>query len=100
MKLFLDDSREFPKNGYECVRDTQTAKLLLSIMEFEFVTFDYSLGEADDTGLDVLVWMKENNIVVPHINIHSSHVVGRRMMREFCEKNFPNSKITTNMLMK
>lgn len=100
MKLFLDDSRDFPKGGYECVRDTQTAKLLLSIMEFEFVTFDYSLAEDDDTGLDVLVWMKENDVFVPHINIHSSHVVGRQMMREFCEKNFPDSKITTNMLMK
>lgn len=53
MKLFLDDTREFPKWGYECCRDSKTAIILLSIMEFEFITLDYSLG-GNDTGMEVL----------------------------------------------
>lgn len=100
MKLFLDDTREFPKSGYECVRDAASAKLLLSIMEFEFITLDYSLVKGEENGLDVLMWMKENDIFVPHINIHSNHIFGRQKMKEFCEQNFPNSEITMNMLPK
>ncbi len=99
MRLFLDDTREFPKVGYECCRDSKTAILLLSIIDFEFITLDYSLG-GGDTGLDVLVWMKENSKYVPHINIHSNHIIGRERMREYCEKHFKNSKITMNMLLK
>lgn len=98
-KLFLDDSRKFPSAGYECCRSSKVAILLLSIMDFEFITLDYSLGNGD-TGMNVLLWMKENNVFVPHINIHSNHIFGRRRMQEFCEENFPDSRITMNMLPK
>lgn len=99
MRLFLDDTREFPKWGYECCRDSKTAIILLSIMEFEFITLDYSLG-GSDTGMEVLVWMSENNKYVPRINIHSNLIFGREKMREFCKKNFPNSTVTMNTLQK
>ena len=97
MKLFLDDTCEFPKTGYECVRD---AKTLLSVLEFDFITLDYSLGKCEENGLDVLVWMKENKIHVPHINIHSNHIFGRQAMKEFCQEYFPNTITTMNMLPK
>ncbi len=96
MKLFLDDTREFPKSGYECVRNAESAKTLLSIMPFDFVSLDYSLGKGEETGLDVLIWMKENNICVPHINIHSDHSIGREQMRTYCQEHFPESKVTMN----
>ena len=38
MKLFVDDTRDFPYEGYECCRDVKTATLLLSIMEFDFIS--------------------------------------------------------------
>ena len=99
MRLFLDDTREFPQSGYECCRDSKTAIILLSIMDFEFITLDYSLG-GNDTGMEVLIWMSENKKHIPHINIHSNHILGRERMKEFCEKNFPDSKLTMNMLPK
>ena len=99
MKLFLDDSREFPSAGYECCRDSKTAILLMSIMKFDFISLDYSLG-GDDTGMEVLVWMKQNNVFVPHINIHSNNIFGMEKMKKFCEENFPNSKLTMNTLPK
>ena len=71
----------------------------MSIIDFDFITLDYSLGNGD-TGMNVLIWMKENNVFVPHINIHSNHIFGRKRMQEFCLENFPNSHITTNMLPK
>lgn len=100
VKLFVDDSRNFPQVGYECCRDAETAKRLLSFMRFELVSLDYSLGTNCETGLDILIWMKDNNISVPSINIHSNHVVGREKMRSFAEENFPDSEITANILPK
>ena len=35
MRLFVDDTREFP-NGYQCCRDANTAILMLSAMKFEY----------------------------------------------------------------
>ena len=67
----------------------------MEIMSFEFISPDYDLG-TDEDGLDVLIWMKENNIFVPHINIHSDHSIGRWKMRDFCEENFPDSMVTMN----
>lgn len=99
MKLFVDDTREFPSAGYECTRNSRMAILLLSIMKFEFITLDYNLG-GGDTGMEILVWMKENDVFVDHINIHSNHIFGREKMKKFCEENFPTSKLTMNTLPK
>ena len=99
MRLFVDDTREFPKTGYNCCRDADTAILLLSIMRFEHISLDYSLGRGK-TGLDILVWMKEHNVYVPEINIHSDHSIGREKMREFCRENFPNTEVKMRMISK
>ncbi len=101
MKLFLDDTRDFPK-GYDCCcRDYESATILLSSMKFDHISLDYSLGaDGGGSGLDVLKFMKENNIFVPSVNIHSNHIIGKERMREYCEKNFPDSIVTMNMLPK
>lgn len=97
MKLFLDDSRDFPEAGFECCRDAKNAMLLLSVMKFDFISLDYSLEE-ELTGLDVLVFMKERGIKVPRINIHSNNIEGMKTMRRYCEENFPESIVTMNTL--
>lgn len=99
MRLFVDDTRVFPKSGYQCCRDLKTAISFLSFMKFEFITLDYSLS-GGETGLDILIWMKENGIEVPAINIHSNNVEGRIIMQRYCEENFPETKLTMNMLPK
>lgn len=100
MRLFVDDTRAFPKWGYECARDYQTAVLFLSIMDFEYITLDYNLGSDRESGLDILIWMKEHNKFVPKINIHSNHVIGKEKMRAYCEEHFPDSELTMHMLPK
>ena len=99
MYLFVDDTREFPKSGFQCCRDYETAVLLLKALHFDSISLDYTLGSGKN-GLDILIWMKENNISVAHINIHSNHIIGKEKMREYCELNFPDSEITTVMLAK
>jgi len=93
MKLFVDDNRDFPKSGFECCRDAETAILLLSIMDFDFLDLDYHLGDGG-TGLDILTWMDEHKISIPRINIHSSHEIGKEKMKEFCKEKFPDTVVT------
>ena len=99
LKLFVDDTRDFPKAGYQCCRDSKTAIMFLGLMKFSFITLDYTLSGGDN-GMQILYWMKENGVTVPAINIHSNNVEGRRIMQKFCEENFPTSKLTMNMLPK
>ncbi|MGN1127224.1 MAG: cyclic-phosphate processing receiver domain-containing protein [Ruminococcus sp.] len=93
MKLFVDDKRDAPSNEYQVVRNFQFATTLLSVMNFEFIDLDYSLEE-DKTGLDILKWMYENNISVPHINIHSSNIEGRKEMLIYAKNHFPDTTVT------
>jgi len=98
MKLFLDDTREFPTGFDFYCRDTETAKLFLRTAEITFVSFDYNLSATcDESGLDLLVWMAENadKIHLPNgFNIHSDNVFGREDMLEFAKKHFPDAKVT------
>ncbi len=98
MRLFVDDTRPYPEFGYECVNNARAAIALLEMLKFDYITLDYDLGEGCDTGLSILYWMKDHDIFVPEINIHSNHLFGVPRMVEFARENFPNSKITTNKL--
>lgn len=99
-RLFLDDSRDYPTIGYECCAEVWVAQSHMLIMDFEYISLDYSLGRGKETGLDLLIWMKEQGIFVPEINIHSNHSIGREKMYQFCKENFPDSVVTMHMLMK
>ncbi len=94
MKLYVDDLRPEPDDGDFIVsRDYADAIWQLSIHDFEYVSLDYHLGYGE-SGLDILVWMRNNRRVPPKINIHSSHPWGRRQMKEFCETYFPDVELT------
>lgn len=93
-KLFVDDRRQKPEVGYDVqCKDVATAKLMLSVMQFDGISLDYDLGDGG-TGLEILEFMKENGISFPVINIHSDHVIGRELMSEFCGKHFPETEVT------
>ena len=93
VRLYLDDSRPFPA-GYEGCRSIETAQQLLLINRCELISLDYNLGFKRPTGLDLLRWMKENNVFVPRINIHSTHPLGRILMWRYAKENFPDSEVT------
>lgn len=97
LKLFVDDKRDFPK-GFECVRSYEDCLQYYSLFgDFEFVDLDYSLG-SEKTGLDILIWMKENGKKPTHINIHSNHIEGMKLMKKYAEENFKGTSITMNTL--
>ena len=99
LKLFVDDTRPQPR-GFECVTSYADAIWYYELFgEFEFVSLDYHLGE-EHTGLDILIWMKEHGKRPAHINIHSNHIEGMKLMRKYAEENFPGVNITMNTLYK
>ena len=99
MKIILDDRRYVPSNSpYNVVRNYEDCVDMLRLFrKISFVSLDYDLGEAK-SGYDVLVYMKENDIEVKHINIHSDHSVGVPKMKEYVWKNFSNVSLTNNPL--
>lgn len=103
MKIFLDDTREFPDKmyGYNCVRDFNTCITLIDVFQndLEYISLDYDLND-EYTGLDVLKYIKDNGIMPKGINIHSTHSIGRKKMCEFAKENFKDCEITMKWLKK
>lgn len=95
MKMYVDDIRPFPKEGFVCCRSYRDATFRLTTGDFEYISLDYDLGQ-EENGLDILIWMKNNGKYIPHINIHSTHPIGIYRMLNFCRENFPASEVTTN----
>ncbi len=101
MKIFLDDTREFPDkiHGCNCVRDYKTCITLIDAFrnDLDFMSLDYDPSD-EFTGLDVLKYIKENAIMPKRINIHSTHSIGRKKMYEFAKNNFVDCEITMRSL--
>ena len=98
MRIILDDQRPFPDGPYNCVRTyEECVEMIRLFRKISFISLDYDLG-VGKTGYDVLVYMKDNDIKVKHINIHSDHSVGVPKMREYTWKHFPDASLIFNPL--
>ena len=99
MNIILDDSRKFPdEQRYNCVRTyEECVELIRLFRHISFISLDFDLGPGK-SGLDVLVYMKENGYTAKHINIHSSHIEGRPQMMAYVERHFPDAILTQNAL--
>lgn len=91
MKIFVDDKRTYgiaQKYRYNCVRTYQQCITLLSVFKnIDVINLDYDLG-VKETGLDILIYMKQNNIKVRKICIHSTYLEGVKTMEKFIKHNF------------
>lgn len=99
MKIILDDRRYLPSNcPYNVVRNYEDCVDMIRLFrKISFISLDYDLEE-EKNGYDVLVYMKENDIEVKHINIHSDHAVGAPKMREYVWEHFPGVSLISNPL--
>lgn len=100
MKLWLDDVRSPPDESWEWVRTNEQAKDWLYNERVVECSLDHDLGlhDVDDpndwdalmdagektknseTGLDLVNWMIENNLVPPIVRIHSWNPDGVKSM--------------------
>ena len=81
MKLWLDDVRESPNKGWQCVKTGEEAIELLKQGTVDSISFDHDLGDGI-SGYDVAKWIEEmaahggmERIVW---RIHSANPVGQK----------------------
>lgn len=99
-KIFLDDIRPAPIDvNYNVVRTYRECIIMLDIFgkDIERIDLDYDLGTQNETGLDVLVYMKEHNMNPKYINIHSDHPKGAREMLKYAEQSFRYSVVSNKV---
>lgn len=99
MIIYLDDWRTPPKiENLKSATNFEDFVFLLDTYSgcIDIVDLDYDLGyDSMRNGLDVLKYMNKYDIKCEHINIHSTHPVGRERMLQYAQENFPDSVVTT-----
>ena len=98
MKIYLDDRRT-PPRGEGYVAADNYAEFLALLDKYrdclEEVSLDYDLGyDSLFTGFDALKYMKRHGIQPAHINVHSTHALGRSKMLTYARASFPDALIT------
>ena len=100
-KIFLDDIRPAPTDvNYNVVRTYRECIMMIDIFgnDIERIDLDYDLGTQNETGYDVLVYMKKHNINPVYINVHSDHPSDARKMVKYAEENFRDSTVSNRMV--
>lgn len=98
MILYLDDWR-YPPDGEDVVAATNYIDFIALIDRYreclDTIDLDYDLGyDSMYNGYHVLLYMKKYNISCSHINIHSTHPIGKELMLQYATANFPGSTVT------
>lgn len=81
MKLWLDDVRDAPDEGWKVARTYQEAISLLEGGKVRVMSFDHDLGQSE-TGYDVATWVEkgaaEGWLKRMEWSVHSANTVGKR----------------------
>lgn len=93
-KIWIDDIREPPSDGWWICRSVIAAKTTIRTLEekdyiIEVISIDHDAGDYACLGGDyikVLDWLEENNKSFP-IHIHTMNPVGRQNMEAIIRKN-------------
>ncbi len=86
--LWIDDIRP-PPDGWTGVQTSADAIELLSLIEFEEVSFDHDLG-GDDTTRPVILWLCEHPWAWPAVaTVHSANPVGREWLEGMIRRYKP-----------
>lgn len=91
--IYLDDERT-PKKEFDIiVRNYEDCIEAIKNNKVYLISLDHDLGRLK-TGYDVAMWLVENDIEIPNVNIHSMNVVGSQNIRKLLKRYFPNIRIT------
>lgn len=91
MKLWLDDIRKPPDEGWTWASDAEMAMHILSTGHVTEVSLDHDLGDGVPTGYDVITWLERQyatgRMTRPIIiHIHTANPVGRARMEQARKK--------------
>lgn len=79
MKLYVDDERPAPDDGWRVARTVAEATEALLGDEFEVVSLDYTLTRGE-TGEDVLAVMRDHNRWPRVLRLHSGSFSGQQLL--------------------
>lgn len=86
-KLWLDDERPEPDDGWVRAKTAGFAVMLLATTEFDEISLDHDLGsETSGTGYDVACWLEEEamsnpQFLIPIVHIHTANAGARKKMQ-------------------
>ena len=90
MKLWLDDLRTPPDDSWHWVTTVAAAKNILCEWVVEEASLDNDLGEGQEEGRRLVLWMCENPEVWPErITIHSANPVAGEYMTGMIDRYKP-----------
>ncbi len=95
MYIFIDSLRKPKVSKFDNI--IRTFKDFIQIVDstdkITFMSLDYEIDKKANA-LDALWYLKENNIKIPFINIHTTNNIARSHMRKVIKKYFPDTIIT------
>ena len=95
MQIFVDPLRNPKITQFDIIARTfkDFIKAIDSNDNIDFISLDYEIDKKANA-LDALWYLKENNIRIPFINIHTTNNIARSHMRKVIKKYFPEAIIT------
>ena len=92
MKLWLDDLRSPPDHSWHWVTAVSAAKALLERFDVEIASLDNDLGEGQEEGRRLVLWMAETGTWPDEVVVHSANVVAGAYMTGMIERYKPPSQ--------
>ncbi len=90
MKLWLDDLRTPPDNSWHWVTTVEAAKLVLFDYHVTEASLDNDLGEGQEEGRRLVLWLCENPELWPdEVVVHSANVVAGQYMTSMIDRYKP-----------
>jgi len=83
MKLWLDDTRSPPDEGWFWAKDVEEAKAFLLSHRCEEQSLDHDLGPGKSDGHTLIIWEHDHALVPLFTNCHSWNRVGSERMKRF-----------------
>lgn len=94
MHIFLDSLKKPKKAKFDKVIDSfKDFIYVVDTEEIRFLSLGYEI-DSKSNSLDAIWYLKENNIHIPFINIHTSNSIARSNIRKMIKKYFPDTIIT------
>jgi hypothetical protein len=94
MLIFLDSLRSPKITKFDkTIRSFKEFIEVIDKYEVTFISLDYEI-DSKTTAIDILWYLKDNNIKVPFINIHTRSNEARSNIRKVIKSYFPETIIT------
>jgi len=83
VKLWVDDLRKPPDDGWYWALDAEDAKEVLLEHQISEQSLDHDLGDAKSDGLTLLVWEHDHKLVPYLTTLHTWNRIGAERMAAF-----------------